>query len=111
MDREPHRTPLNTKAKVAFVASLAVTAIGWTVLAGSTTQSMTQLVAIVTVLLAEFAVAATAYFGLEEMHWFSTNSEARWLARWLALTALFVSVAGILLVSLFTYVTAGLELL
>jgi hypothetical protein len=110
MDLESGRTPVNTKAKVAFVASLAVTAAGLIVLAGSTTQSMTQLVAIVTVLLAEFAVAATAYFGLEEMHWFSSKREARWLARGLALTARIVSVAGILLVSLFTYVTARVEL-
>ncbi len=110
MDLESGRKPVNTKAKVAFVASVAVTAIGFVLLTRSTTQSMAQFVSIVTVLVAEFVVASTAYFALEEVHWFSSNSEARWPARGLALIALIVSVAGILLVSLFTYVTAGLEL-
>lgn len=111
MDHETGRTPVNTKATVALVSSIAVTVVGFIVLTQSTTQSMTQLASIVTVLLAQFAVATTAYFGLEEMHWFSSKGEARWLERGLALIALIVSVAGILLVSLFTYATARLELL
>lgn len=101
---------MSTKAKVAFVASLVVTVGGLAVLAGTDTQSTEQLVVIVGVLVAEFAVAATAYFGLEEMNWFSRRRKASWLGRGLAFVALLVSVAAILLVSLFTYVTAGVVL-
>lgn len=110
MDLEPRPKAVITKAKVAFGAAVAVTAMGFVLLTRSTTQSIAQLGIIVTVMLAEFAVAATAYFGLEELHWFSSMGEGRRLERVLALTALIVSVAGILLVSLFTYGTAHLEL-
>lgn len=66
-----------------------------------------KLVTIVTVIVEGFGMAAIEYFALEEMAWFSPRTGAPLYERGMATVALLVSVAGILLMSMFAYVSSG----
>jgi uncharacterized membrane protein YidH (DUF202 family) len=81
-----------------------VTTAGLVTITTVETQSTTQLVAIVVVLIAEFSIATVSCLALERTRSSSSPMEAGSYLRAIAATALVISVAAILFVSWFTWI-------